>query len=89
MKLAERRLAFCSLGFSGVIVLAAITLPRNANVADPLGFVAFWGIFITHWVITIRVMKRGLLVPFAWSIAWFFSTGLAALVAGIVVHGNP
>jgi hypothetical protein len=89
MKLGERWLAFWSLVFSGVIILSAIIILRNTNVSDPLGFVAFWGIFITHWFISIRVMKRGLLVPFIWSLAWFFTTGLAAFIAGILAHGIP
>jgi hypothetical protein len=89
MKLGESRLAFWSLVFSGALILAAIILPPNINVPDPLGFIAFWGIFVIHLVISILVMKRGFLVPFICSLAWFFVTGLAVFTAGIAVHGIP
>ena len=89
MKTARSKLVFFSLLFSAVVILAAVILPSDINLPDPVGFVTFWAIFITHFIISAVVLKRGLLVPLIWSLTWFFGTGLAACVAGIAVHGIP
>jgi hypothetical protein len=89
MKLGELRLTFCSLLFSGAVILAAIVLPTTMKVPNFIGFVAFWGIFVIHLVISVFVLKRGFLLPFVCSLTWFVVTGLAAFLAGIAVHGIP